>query len=75
MRRDSDDRSFSPVVIANDDYEMLKAKDCSARLTVAIIEKRHGLKPGQLRSYRANNLSRKGMLFCNGPRPGNLSTK
>lgn len=71
MSTRTDELSYSKAAMANDTYEMAKAEaGQSMAVSVRLIEKRLGLKPGQLKSWRANNLSRKGLLFKNGTRCG-----
>jgi hypothetical protein len=65
---DPPDFTISKVNVeeANLWYDIFKAeairRNAATTITVAIIEKRCGLKPGALASYRANCLSRKGFF-------------
>lgn len=48
------------IPLADGEYVVAKrAAGNSHRVTIPIIEKRFGLKPGQLINYRANHYSRK----------------
>lgn len=67
-----DDTSFSNVAIANAIYEDEKSRKPAYTLTCAMIEKRLKLQPGQLRNWRANNLSRCGKLQRRGANCGTI---
>jgi hypothetical protein len=51
------------VLLADGEYflqkQLARARGLPHTISIQIIEKRFGLKPGQLAAYRANNYSRK----------------
>lgn len=56
----ADPADMEKVALADGEYMREKEKvNNSHQITVVMIEKRFGLKPGQLANYRANHYSRR----------------